>query len=150
EGGNLRRRIGLALGLYPGVAVTGARDLVGNELLVLFHHRVVIATADEPFDGENGALGIGDRLAVCRLADQTLALVCESDDGRLGAHPFCILDDLRRLAFHDGDAGIRGPEIDTDDLGHGVYFLSSAADRAGPKGTLKSDPLISLQPVLNG
>ena len=119
ECGNLRRRIALALDLDPGVAVRGARDLVGNELLVLLHHRVVVATADQAFDGENGAFGIGDCLPFGRLADEPFALVGESYDGWRGAHPFCVLDDLRRLAFHDGDAGIRGPEIDTDDLAHG-------------------------------
>ena len=119
ECGNLRRRIALALDLDPGVAVTGARDLVGNELLVLLHHRVVVAAADQAFDGKNGAFGIGDCLAFGRLADEPFALVGESYDGWRGAHPLRVLDDLRRLAFHDGDAGIRGPEIDTDDLAHG-------------------------------
>ena len=129
ESGNLRRRIGLALDLDPGVAVRGARNLVGDELLVLLHHRVVVATADEALDCENRALGIGDRLAFGRLADEPLALVGESDNGRRGAHSLCVLDDLRRLAFHDGDAGIRGPEIDTDDLGHGLN--SSLCGRSG-------------------
>jgi len=120
EGGNLRRRIGLALDLDPGVAVAGTDDLVGNELLILLHHRVVVAPADQALDRKNRALGIGDRLPLGRLADQPLALVRKSDDGRRRAHSLRVLDDLGRLAFHDGDARIRGPEIDTDDLGHGV------------------------------
>ena len=120
EGGNLRRRIALALDLDPGVAVRGTDDLVGNELLILLHHRVVVAPADQALDRKNRALGIGDRLTLGRLADQPLALVRKSDDGRRRAHSLRVLDDLGRLAFHDGDAGIRGPEIDTDDLGHGV------------------------------
>src|SRR5713226_4829584 len=58
---DLRGRILLAVGLDPGVAVRGADDLVGNELLVLLHHRIVIAPADQSLDGEEGALRIGDR-----------------------------------------------------------------------------------------
>ena len=141
EGGNLRRRIGLALDLDPGVAVRGARDLVGDELLVLLHHRVVVAPADQALDCENRALGIGDCLALGRLADQPLALVRESDDGRRGAHPLCVLDDLRRLAFHDGDAGIRGPEIDTDDLGHGVKSSLLRQVGQAPKAPYGPTPL---------
>ena len=46
ESGDLRGRIGLAVGLDPGIAVGGLDDLVGDELLVLLDHRVVIAAAD--------------------------------------------------------------------------------------------------------
>jgi NAD-specific glutamate dehydrogenase len=45
EGGDLRGRICLAFDLDPGVAIGGACDLVGDELLVLLHHWAVIATA---------------------------------------------------------------------------------------------------------
>src|SRR5439155_24559571 len=75
ESGYLRRRIGLAVGLDPGVAVRGARDLVGDELLVLLDHGVVVAPADQALDREDGLLGIGDRLALGRLADEALAIV---------------------------------------------------------------------------
>ena len=50
-------------------------DLVGDELLVLLDHRVVVAAADQALDGEEGALGIGDRLALGRLADEALAVI---------------------------------------------------------------------------
>ena len=55
EGGDLRRRIGLAFDLDPGIAVGGPHDLVGDELLVLLHHRVVVAPADQPLDRKDGA-----------------------------------------------------------------------------------------------
>jgi hypothetical protein len=32
--------------------------------------------------------------------------------------PFRVLDDLRRAAFHDGDAAVRRAEVDADDLAH--------------------------------
>ena len=118
EGGDLRGRVGLAFDLDPGVAVGGAHDLVGDELLVLLHHRVVVAAADEALDREDGALRIGDRLALGRLADEPLAVVGEGDDRGRGAHALRIFDDLRRLAFHDGDARIGRAEVDADDLAH--------------------------------
>ncbi len=75
EGGDLRGRIGLAVGLDPGVAVRGLDDLVGDELLVLLDHRVVVAAADQALDREDGLFRIGDRLALGRLADEPLAIV---------------------------------------------------------------------------
>ena len=118
EGGNLRGRIALAVGLDPGVAVRRLDDLVGDELLVLLDHRVVIAAADQALDREEGALRVGDRLALRRLADQPLAVAGEGDDRRRGARPFRVLDDFRVLAVHDRDARIGRAEVDTDYLSH--------------------------------
>ena len=132
EGGDLRGRIALAVGLDPGVAIRCLGDLVGDELLVLLHHRVVVAPADQALDREDGLFRIGDRLALGRLADETLAVVGEGDDRRRGAHAFGVLDDFRRLAFHDGDARIGGAEVDADDLAHG----SSSQIAAGRPGRL--------------
>jgi hypothetical protein len=75
EGGDLRRRIVLAAGLDPGVAVRALDDLVGDELGVLLGDRVVEAAADQALDREQGIVGIGDRLALGRLADQPLAVL---------------------------------------------------------------------------
>ena len=130
EGGDLRGRIGLAVGLDPGVAVDCLGDLVGDELLVLLDHRIVVAAADQALDREDGLFRIGDRLALGRLADETLAVVAEGDDRRRGAHAFGVLDDFRSLAFHDGDARIGGAEVDADDLAHG----SSSQFAAGRPG----------------
>ena len=55
----------------PGVAVVGLDDLVGNELLVLLDHRIVVAAADQALDGEEGVLGIGDGLPFGGQADET-------------------------------------------------------------------------------
>ena len=43
---------------------------------------IVEAAADQPLDGEVGEFGIGDALALGGLADQTLAVRGEGDDGR--------------------------------------------------------------------
>ena len=88
EGGNLRRRIILAAGLDPGVAVRALDDLVGHQLGVLLGDRIVEAAADQALHRENRIVGIGDRLALRRLADQTLAVLGESDDRRRRARAF--------------------------------------------------------------
>ena len=72
--GDLRGRILLAAGLDPGVAIVALDDLVGDELLVLLGHRIVVAAADQALDREEGVFRIGDRLALGRLADQPLAV----------------------------------------------------------------------------
>src|SRR5262249_51881862 len=113
-------------------AVGGAHDLVGDELLVLLHHRVVVTAADQALDREDGAFGIGDGLALGRLADESFAIIGEGDDRGRGAHALRVFDDLRRLAFHHGDARIRGAEVDTDDLAHGAHFLFVCGRSAGP------------------
>ena len=137
EGGDLRRRILLAVGLDPGVAVRCLDDLVGDELLVLLDHRVVVAPADQALDREEGVFRIGDRLALGRLADETLAVVGEGDDRRRGAHAFGVLDDFWVFAFHDGDARVRGAEVDADDLTHG----SSSQLRQAARATWRPDGL---------
>src|SRR4030095_3128047 len=140
EGGHLRGRIGLAVGLDPGVAVRCLDDLVGDELLVLLDHRVVIAAADEALDREEGALGIGHRLALGRLADEALAIIAERDDRRCGPHALRGFDDFCVFAIHDGDARICRAEIDPDDLSHGLDTLLSEAGWSGPNGAPDRTP----------
>ena len=128
------------------------RDLVGDELLVLLDHRVVVAPADQALDREDGLFRIGDRLALGRLADETLAIVGEGDDRRGGARTLGVLDDFGRRAFHDGDAGIGSAEVDADDLSHvcplfpadrpGLRLAPERRGRTGskPAGPPRSDP----------
>src|SRR5262249_17113699 len=125
EGGNLRGRIGLAVRFDPGVAVRGARDAVGDELLVLLDHRVVVAAADQALDREERLFRVGDRLALGRLSDEALAVVREGHDGRGGPHAFRIVDDFPRLAFHPVDARIVRAEADPEDLARCLPSLCS-------------------------
>jgi len=120
HGGDLRGRVSRALRLDPGVAIVGLDDLVGDELLVLVGHRVVVAAADQPLHREDGAFRVGDRLALGRLADEAFVAVgvAEGDDRRRGARAFRVLDHLGVLAVHDGDAGIGRSEVDTDYFSH--------------------------------
>ena len=88
--------------------------------------------ADEALDGEEGPLGIGHRLPLGRLADQTLAVVGEGDDRGRRAGAFRILDDLGGRAFHDGDARIGRAEVDADNFRH-MFPLFLSRDRPAPK-----------------
>src|SRR5262249_53365651 len=100
----LRWRIGFSVGFDPGIAVRGLDDLVGDQPLVLFHHGVVVAAADQPLHSENGVGGIGHRLTLGRLTYQTLAVAGEGNDRWLGAHAFSVFDKASVLAVHHGNA----------------------------------------------
>ncbi len=112
----------------------GLYDLVGDKLLVLFDRRVVVATTNQALDGENGLFRIGNGLALGRLTDETLTVVGEGDNGRGRPHALGILDNFRCLAIHNGDARIRGAEIDPNDLSHGPSTLPFTAGWLGPDG----------------
>ena len=94
EGGDLRGRICLAAHLDPGVAVRAFDDLVGNELHVFLGDRVVELAADQALDRKNRVFGVGDGLALGRLADQAFAVFGEGDDRRRGARAFRVFDDF--------------------------------------------------------
>ena len=79
KGGDLRRRIFLALSLDPGVAIVGPDDFIGNQFLVLGDVLVVIAATDQPLDGEQGVFRVGNRLILGGLANQPLAIVRKGD-----------------------------------------------------------------------
>ena len=153
EGGNLRGRILLAVRGDPGVAVGRLDDLVGDEAHVLLGHRVVEGAADQALDREEGALGIGDGLALGRLADEALAVVGEGDDRRRGARALGILDDLGRRAFHDRDAGIGRAQVDADDFSHCLIpslFRETARPRSGPAADSATRPPLSRRPARSG
>jgi len=116
--GHLLRRDLLAAHLDPRVAVVSLDDLVGHQADVLLHFLFFELASDEPLHREDRVLRIGHRLALRRRPDEHLAVVTIGDDRRRRARAFGILDDLGRAAFHDRDATVRRPEIDTDDLAH--------------------------------
>jgi hypothetical protein len=98
--------------------LSALQDLVGHQVDVLLHFLFLEAAADQALDGVQGVLGVGDGLALGRGAAQDLAVFGVGDDGRGGAGAFRVFDDLGLAAFHDGDAGVGGAQVDADDLAH--------------------------------
>ena len=133
-GRNLLRRVCLALNLHGGVTIGGGDDLIRGEAGLLLHHRILEPAADKALGGEEGIGGVGHRLALGGLADEALTILGEGDHGGGGAGTFGVLDHLG-FAIHNGDAGIGGAEIDTDDFAHpGVLLVCGGLD-AAPEGT---------------
>ncbi|EJU09885.1 putative NAD-specific glutamate dehydrogenase [Sphingomonas sp. LH128] len=88
EGADLRGRVILTASLNPGIAVLALDDVVWNQLGVLLGHRVVEAAADEALHREDRIVAVGHGLALCRLPDQALTILGESDDRGRGARAF--------------------------------------------------------------
>ena len=65
-------------------------------------------------DRADGAVDVGDGLALGDLADEHLAVLAERHDRRGRATTLGVGDDLRLAALEDGDGGVGGAEVDTD------------------------------------
>ncbi|EAQ14054.1 putative NAD-specific glutamate dehydrogenase [Maritimibacter alkaliphilus HTCC2654] len=139
EGRNLRRRILFTGRFDPRVTVAAIDDGVGDEFLVLLDSSVTDAAADQAFHGEDGVVGVGDSLTLGRLTDEAF-LVFESDDRRGRPCTFGVFDDPRLRAVHDGDAGVGGPQVDTNDFTHAL-FLSLAMCWALARKAPSPDPI---------
>ena len=142
HGADLRGRIFLTLHLDPGVAVAAIDDGVGNELLIFLDFRVAHAAPDQALDREDGVRGVGDRLTLGRLADEAFA-VGEADNRGGGAGAFRVFDDAWLRPVHDGDAGVRGPEVDPDDFSHMCYLSFGDDLGSGPIAAPGPDPKFS-------
>ena len=104
----------LVADLHLYVVVRPADDLVRNDLL--FRSDFAVPAAHEALDGVDRPLGVGDRLPLGRFADERFALFGERHD--TGREPVSLLvgNDLRLLALHHGDDGVRRSQIDPDNL----------------------------------
>lgn len=108
-------------------------DLVRHLLDIPLHLGVCEFPSDETLRGEQGILWVYNSLPFRGDTDQPLALLCKRDDGRCGSATceavsmlFClvsidpiltlgVLDDTGLLALHDGDSGVGGTQVDTND-----------------------------------
>ena len=115
---DFRRRHLVADGLDPGVAVVGLDDVVRHHLDVALHDVVFEPAADEALHREKGVRRIRNGLAFRRLADEDLVVLAERDDRRRCAIAFTVFDDLRRIAFHDGDTRVRRAEVNSYYFSH--------------------------------
>jgi hypothetical protein len=83
-------------------------------------------------DAADGAIGVGDGLALGHLAHEHLAGLGERDHRRGGAAALGVGDDDRVAGLEDGDDGVGGAEVDTDCLGH----LEPPGAAIGPRTVL--------------
>ena len=125
-GADLLCRDLFAAHLDPGVAVVGGCDLVGHQVNVLLHFLLDELASNQALDRVQGVLRIRHGLALGRGANQHFAVFLISDDGRCGARTFCVFNDLGRVAFHDGNAAVGGPQVNTDDSSHDLLQCSDA------------------------
>ncbi len=112
-------RLGVALQLLQDAG----RDLLGVVALPVDVDRPV--GAHVALDRANGAVGVGDRLALRHLADEHLAGLGEGDDGRSGAGSLGVGDHDGLARLEDRDDGVGGAEVDADGLGHGDCLLET-------------------------
>ena len=104
--------------LYPGVTVVTLDDREGCDLGETDRLVGVVLPADQTLTGEDGARRIGDRLALGDLPDELLTGLGKGDDRGSGARAFGVRDHLGDAFGQDGDARVRGPEIDSDHPAH--------------------------------
>ena len=72
-------------------------------------------TTNETLEREDGVRRVDDGLPLGGETDEALTVLRERDDRRCCPRTLSILNHLRRLALHNGDAGICCTKINTDD-----------------------------------
>src|SRR5699024_8617259 len=80
--GDVLAQVGFGVALQLHQRACG--DLLCGVLLVV-DFDVPAVVADVALDGADGAVNVGDRLVLCGLTDQNLAVLSEGYDGRRGA-----------------------------------------------------------------
>ena len=118
----------LAVDLHDRAAAHAGLDLVRDGLEL--GADLVVATAHEALDREDGVGGVGDGLVLGRLADDAVAVGAEADDGRGGAVALGVDDDGGVATLKDGHSRVGGTEVDTEDLvAHRMSLLLPGAGR---------------------
>ena len=77
--------------------------------------RITKLTTNETLEREHGVRRVDDGLTFRGQTDETLSVLRERDDRGGRPRTFGVLNHLRRLALHNGDAGICCTKINTDD-----------------------------------
>ena len=117
--GHALAEIGLGVGLELLQHHRG--DLLRGVALVVDRHFVI--RAHLALDRGDRAVGVRDGLALCHLADHTLAALGKGHDGRRGARAFGVRDNDSLAAFHNGYAAVGGSKVNTDDFTHDEFLL---------------------------
>ena len=111
----------VSLGVRLQLLQDHGADLLGGIALAVDGDAVV--GAHLTLDGGDGAIGVGDGLALCHLAYHTLTGLGECHHRRGGAVAFRVGDNNSLAAFHHGDAGIGGTKVNTDNFRHNDCLL---------------------------
>ena len=90
-------------------------------LVVDFH--AVPCFAHMPLNGADRTGRVGNRLAFRHLADQTLAVLREADDGRSQAGAFRVGNNGGFATFHDGNYRVCSAQVNPNYFRHDVFLL---------------------------
>ncbi len=111
---DLGRRVVFLVGVDLDELVRPPDDLVGDHLL--FGLDLVMAAAHEPLDRVDRLGGVGDRLALRRVADQHVSLGREGHHRRRETTPLLIGDDRHIAPLHHRDDTVGRSQVDPNDL----------------------------------
>ena len=116
----IRHRVAeVLLGVALQLLEDAGGDLLRGPLLAVDLEAPV--GAHVALDARDGAVDVGDGLALRGLADEHLAVLGERDDGRGRAEAFGVRDDLGLAALEHAHDGVRGSEVDSNSTCH-VYL----------------------------
>src|SRR5690606_28789747 len=108
----IRHRLAqVLLGIALQLAEDAGRDLLRRVLLAVDLGGPVGAHVS--LDGCDGAVDVGDRLALRGLADEGLAVLGECDDGWGGAEAFGVRDDGGFSTFKYRHHRVGGSQVDS-------------------------------------
>ena len=91
-------------------------DLLGRVALAV--HGDLVVRAHLTLDGRDGAVGVGDGLALCHLAHHPLAGLGKCHHRGGGPVAFRVGDDDGFAALHHSHAGVCSTKVDTDNFRH--------------------------------
>ena len=121
------------LGVTPQLAEDASGDLLGGVLLPVDVDGP--GRAHVALHGADGAIWVGDGLALGDLADEHLAGLGEADDRRGRPRAFGVRDDDGLSRFEDADDRVRGPEVDSYCFCHRGLLLLRPPLTGRPSGS---------------
>ena len=101
------------------VPVAGLGHFVRQSLGRFLHLTAAELPTDQPLDRKDRMLWIRDGLAFRDLPDEALPLVGDGDDGGSCPASLGVGDHHGVPAAHDGNAGVRRAQVNSNDLTHG-------------------------------
>src|SRR5690606_20892079 len=81
----------------------------------------VISATHKPLDGGYGILRVCDRLPFGRVTYEPVTAFSESHHGWRGIMAFGIRDNDGVVSFHNGDAGIRSSQVNSNYFSHYLF-----------------------------